>query len=150
MHRVKQFVAAPLSDKVRLVSVSVLLLTLHIALVVFSLSEVRAVLVRGSDFAADGLPGDPTPSRLARTVDVADHHLPGDRTCLVRSVTAETLLRLYGHRPEHRIGVMKDEDGGGGIRAHSWIELDGEILIGELEDLSEYSRLPSLDHGGEL
>jgi hypothetical protein len=79
--------------------------------------------------------GSPTPTRIVWAVEAADHDLPGDRTCLVRSLTAETLLRLYGYHPRHQIGVTKTNEG---MEAHSWLEYGSDVLIGDIENLSEY------------
>lgn len=145
MDRIKSFLSMPVGDRVRLAVAAVQLVVLPVALSTLSFSRVRTVLVRGSIAASRVVPGQPTPYRLARTVEIADRHLPGERTCLVRSLATETLLRLYAHTPSHRIGVKKPEDGS--VEAHSWIELDEEVLIGDLDDLSEYTPLPSLNGG---
>lgn len=61
----------------------------------------------------------------------------------MRSLTAEALLRLYGFTPKHRIGVAKETETE--MKAHSWLEFQDDVLIGELEDLSRYEPLPSLE-----
>jgi hypothetical protein len=89
------------------------------------------------------VPGTPTHIRVVSAVKLADHHLPGSRKCLTRSSTAEVLLLLYGFAPEHRIGVAKEGDGE--ISAHSWLKLDDEVIIGELDDHARFDPLPSLE-----
>lgn len=147
MGKLSTFLSFRFGDQVRLLAAATLLIVVWIGIVGGSFSRVRTGLLRASDFGASFVPGDPDPARVARTVEVADYGLPGDRTCLVRSLTAETLLRLYGHTPVHRIGV--DTSVESGMRAHSWLEHDDGILIGDLEDLSRYTPLPPLDedHG---
>lgn len=145
MGRLSTFRAYSTGDEARVSLSAVLLPVVWIAVVVGSFSRVRAGLLWVADRAA--VPGDPTPARVATAVAVADGWLPGERTCLVRSLTAETLLRLYGHRPVHRIGV--DTGVADGMKAHSWLEHGDEILIGDLEDLDRYTPLPPLDEGDE-
>jgi hypothetical protein len=87
-------------------------------------------------------PGDPSPRRIARTINVVDCRIPGHRTCLVRSMTCETLLGWHGHIPTHRLGVDPDSDDG--FVAHSWLEYEGDILIGD-EDVDRYEPLPPLN-----
>jgi hypothetical protein len=36
------------------------------------------------------------------------------------------------------------------MKAHSWLELGDEVLIGDLEDLSQYDPLPSLEMGDRI
>ncbi len=109
------------------------------------MSAIRRVMLKTCYRLSDRIPGSPTPVELASLVESADWYLPGSRTCLVRSLTAETLLRLYGYSPVHQIGVKKDTTDE--LEAHSWIEYEDDILLGDLEDLSAYSRLPPLDRG---
>jgi len=130
------------ADGPRVLVAVVLLLVAQVGLVVWSLSGLRAVLVHLADRASPLVPGSPSPARTVRAVGVADNRLPGNRTCLMRSLTSETLLRLYGYDPTHRIGVDKAGDD---VEAHSWIEHDGEVLIGGQGDLSRFEPLPPLD-----
>ncbi|ESP90005.1 lasso peptide biosynthesis B2 protein [Candidatus Halobonum tyrrellensis] len=134
-------------DQARLLTAAALLVTVSVGVVVGSFARLRDLLLWAGDAAAPVVPGDPTPARVAGAVDVADRGLPGDRTCLVRSLTAETLLRLYGYTPVHRIGV--DTAVESGMKAHSWLEYGDDILIGEVEDLSRFTPLPPLDEDGE-
>lgn len=147
MRRLATFLSYPFGTQARLLAAAALLVSLAVGIVVAPFARVRDALLWLADRAAAVVPGDPKPGRVVAAVEVADGELPGERTCLVRSLTAETLLRLYGHAPEHRIGV--DPDAEGGMKAHSWLEYGGEILIGDLEDLSRYEPLPPLDGGND-
>ncbi len=130
-------------DYPRLMTAAALLLTIRVAVVIVTFSKLRRALVRIS--TAGAVPGSPTPVRITWAVKAADRKIPGERTCLMRSLTTEVLLTLYGYRPEHRIGVDPTDTE---FQAHSWLEYDGQILIGELEDLSRFTPLPSLDGDG--
>jgi len=148
MSRVTVFLSLGTGDQCRLLAAAALLLALSVALVVAPFSRLRDALLSVCDVAARIVPGSPTPGQITRAVDLADRHLPGERTCLMRSMTAEALLRAYRYEPTHRIGVDKEE--AGGVEAHSWLEYDGEVLIGNLPDLSRYDSLPPLERGGAL
>ncbi|WP_092664363.1 lasso peptide biosynthesis B2 protein [Halorientalis persicus] len=148
MPDLRAFLSLPLGDKVRLSLSVFLLLFIWGGVVVMSFNRFRKLLLKIGKAGSSVIPGSPSPGRVARSVDFADRSLPGDRTCLVRSLTAETLLRMYGYVPKHRIGVDKNEKGA--VEAHSWIEYNGAILIGDLEDLSRFKPLPSLDEVGHL
>lgn len=112
------------------------------------MSRTRALLLWLGDHGARFVPGDPTPHRVVSAVQIADYRLPGDRSCLVRSLAAETLLRVYAFKPDHKIGVTTESDPS--MKAHSWLEYQNEILIGDVDDLDQYEPLPSIDGESEL
>lgn len=145
MGRLRAFAAMSTGDRVRFLSATALLLAVRLSVVVVPFARLRVALVRIGDAAARVVPGSPRPARVAWAVDAADRNVPGDRSCLVRSLTTETLLRAYGHEPVHRIGVDRGDDGA--VEAHSWIEYDGDVLIGQLDDLGRYEPLPPLAAG---
>jgi hypothetical protein len=43
-----------------------------------------------------------------------------------------------------RIGVRK---AGSEFRAHAWVEHEGRVLLGDLDDLSQYTPLPTDETG---
>lgn len=136
-----RFRALSVGDYPRLATAVALLLVIDLAVVVLPFARFRNGLVRAASTLGAVVPGTPSATRIVWAVEVADAKLPGERTCLVRSLTAEVLLLLYDIRPSHRIGVHPDD----GLEAHSWLELDGDVVIGDLEDLSRYEPLPPLD-----
>ncbi|MBC7813259.1 MAG: lasso peptide biosynthesis B2 protein [Burkholderiales bacterium] len=62
-----------------------------------------------------------------------------DATCLAQSLTAQTLLTRRGCPHEFRLGVARGDNGG--IKAHAWIENNGEVILGLLPDLASYTVL---------
>jgi hypothetical protein len=107
-----------------------------------------------------------SPDRAAWAVGALARRLPG-MTCLVQSLVADTLLRRRGYHPELHIGVRVDhlDAGAGGatavpdsgsvrrgvrkrgsgpvvpLDAHAWVECEGRIVAGEVDDLAAYSPL---------
>lgn len=142
------FLASSLGDQVRMTLAGVLLVSISIGFAVGSFSRIRRYLLRLCDSASVIALGSPNPEKIVDAVDVVDRYVPGDRSCLIRSLTAESLLRLYEFTPEHRIGVAKETDEG--MEAHSWLELRGDVLIGDLDDLSRFEPLPSLEMGDRM
>jgi len=59
-------------------------------------------------------------------------------TCLVKALTGFLILKKNSYNPELQIGLKKD---GAQLEAHAWLTLDGEIILGHLDDLSEYQGL---------
>ena len=135
-------------DPARILLAVALLLTLPLVLTNVVMSRTRASLLWISNRGARFVLGNPTPYRVVSAIKIADYRLPGDRTCLVRSMAAETLLRLYAFEPEHKIGVTTESDAS--MKAHSWLEYRDEVLIGDVDDLDRYEPLPSIDAATEL
>ena len=55
------------------------------------------------------------------------------------------MLARRGVASDLCIGVAKNELGH--IQAHAWVEVDGQVVVGGLPDLSRFQRLPSLSDG---
>lgn len=143
MNRARAFCSLPPGDQFRLGAAVCLLLVSWGGVFIISFSKVRWLLIRIGTFGEKITPGNPTAERVARTVDVADTHVPGNRTCLVRSLSVEALLRAYNYTFIHRIGINRTTDGH--VQAHSWIEYDDKVLIGQLDELDTFQPLPPLD-----
>lgn len=76
--------------------------------------------------------------RIVWSVNKCSRYMPGVK-CLARALTTEVLLNQYGHQPQLRIGVAKRL---GKLEAHAWVESQGRVLIGQLQDLSQFRVLP--------
>jgi hypothetical protein len=79
--------------------------------------------------------------RVAWAVAAIARRLPG-MTCLVQSLAACALLRRRGNQPELHIGVRGSASGAAvPLAAHAWVECDGRVVVGAVDDLAEYGRL---------
>lgn len=143
MSRATSFRSLPLGDQFRLVVAAGLLMFTWAGVFIVPFDRFRWLLAHVGNLGERVIPGNPSARRVTSAVNVADRHLPGDRTCLVRSLSAEVLLRVYGTEFTHRIGVEKAADGT--VRAHSWIECNDDVLIGELDELDAFEPLPPID-----
>ena len=65
----------------------------------------------------------------------------------MKAIVGKALLEANDHRVELKLGVARKQ---GEFHAHAWIERDGSVLIGELEDLSEYRTLTDRDSDRRL
>lgn len=67
--------------------------------------------------------------QVTRAVHRAARFVPGAR-CLAQAVTVKYLLARSGHKVEILIGVAPPQEGNGSsaIRAHAWLECDGEVV----------------------
>lgn len=81
----------------------------------------------------------PTVEHVAWAVRTTGHHLFPDRPCLPQALATRFLLSRLGVATDLRIGVRKSEPED--LRAHAWVEFDGEVLIGGSEAPFEYHTL---------
>ncbi|HEX5656407.1 MAG TPA: lasso peptide biosynthesis B2 protein [Polyangiales bacterium] len=83
-----------------------------------------------------------TPGEIALAVDRARRGVPGVYKCLPVAYTGHLLLHRHGHASTVQVGVARDAEGK--VEAHAWVECDGQVLIGELPDLSRFVPFPAL------
>jgi hypothetical protein len=79
------------------------------------------------------------PGRVVEAVRRASRHVPR-ATCLTQAIASEIMLARHGHSSNLRIGVTKDAKGVFG--AHAWLEVQGRVVIGDV-DLENYTVLPA-------
>ncbi len=78
--------------------------------------------------------------KIAWAVGAMSRYVP-KATCLTQAIATQTLLKRLRQPASIRIGVAKDEMGK--LEAHAWVESQGRIIIGERENLSQYTLLIS-------
>lgn len=81
------------------------------------------------------------PEKIPWALEVATVTLPIECSCLMKALVGERLLARHGHQAHIRLGVASDQ----GFEAHAWVEREGEIIIGELEDQARYRYLSSYE-----
>jgi hypothetical protein len=81
------------------------------------------------------------PVRWAITATAA--RLPVAATCLVQALAADAMLRRKGLEPALFIGV-RIRDGAVPFEAHAWVECEGGVAIGGVEDLPDFTVLTVL------
>ncbi len=75
-------------------------------------------------------------------VNLSTRFTPGGAKCLVRALTTKVLLDQRRCPIDFKIGVAKTD--AGTLDAHAWIEFQGQVVIGQVSKLSEYTTMPSL------
>jgi hypothetical protein len=147
----RRYRALPPADR-RLLSEALALLALvRPGLVILPFSLVRRLLhsyaTQDGDLhavhAASARDGEANvPARVAWAIAALSRRAPGPTTCLAQALVADALLRRRGVRSALRIGVRKPAtDAPGPLQAHAWVECGDQIVVGRLDDLSEYSVL---------
>lgn len=74
-------------------------------------------------------------TRIVRSVRSVSRFIP-HATCLTQALAASLLMRSIGQDSELKIGVTKDD--ASRLRAHAWLEKDGQIILGELPDQGRF------------
>jgi hypothetical protein len=79
--------------------------------------------------------------RVVWAVEHSSQLMPGVK-CLAKALATYLLLGRRGYQSDLRIGVAKLETGQ--LEAHAWVEVDGQVIMGNLPDLVRFTPLPSL------
>jgi len=82
-----------------------------------------------------------TPEDVRWAVRCTAAQVPG-ATCLVKGLVAHALCRRHGHPAELYVGVEREREG---FAAHSWVESDGRVIVGDDVDLDRYEPLGVLE-----
>ena len=72
-------------------------------------------------------------AELIYAIKLAAKYCPG-ASCLVQALAAKAMLASYGHSADLCIGVSQVS----GFKAHAWLELENHIILGDIDNLSEY------------
>ncbi len=78
--------------------------------------------------------------QLLWAIQTASRLLP-KATSLTEALAAKALLARYGYDSRLHVGVVKV---GEGLQAHAWLTQGGDILLGDLEDLTLYRPLSTI------
>ena len=62
------------------------------------------------------------------------------RTCLIEALTADAMLRRRQHESILQLGVRKTADRLRPLDGHAWVESNGVVVVGVVENLAEYAR----------
>ena len=134
-HRYRALSAA---DRWLVIEAAVLLSTVRLGIAGLRFSVLRSAL----DLLS-GVPpnhhGKPSPAveRLAWALAAASRRLPFRSTCLVESLAVDAMMRRRGYASEIRFGVRPPS--AGVLAGHAWVECDGAVVFGALQDYSVLS-----------
>ena len=126
----------------------VLLTFVRLGLVWRSFNRLRSLLERISSPHPAAVATIDPPSqrqlvdRVQWAINACCKFMPGSVKCLARALTMKTLLDQYGCHSKLMIGV--DKNSLDQLEAHAWIEYEGHVVMGQLNDLSRFKPLPNL------
>lgn len=84
-----------------------------------------------------------TVGKVVWAVNTSSRFMPGHVKCLARALVTQVLICRRGYEPELKIGVAKAEDHS--LEAHAWVELQGQVIMGFVKDLSRFTPMPSFE-----
>jgi hypothetical protein len=70
-------------------------------------------------------------------IEAAGRRVPGAR-CLARAVAAEAILDRGRRDPQVHVGARRENNGE--LRAHAWVEVAGQVVVGA-EERDAFTRL---------
>jgi hypothetical protein len=144
----RRFLELSTADRTLALESAALLVFVRGGLSILSFDRVRRLLEQHSAFRP--LIGTDvrrlTPMRIASIASGVARRLPGRSTCLVDALVVHALLRRRGYEPELCLGVRRHADDVGPdstltMDAHAWVECDGRVVVGAIDDLNDYAVL---------
>lgn len=117
-----------------IIGVGLFLLPFKVVLVRVDSVKPRKGLKHGKDTIAA--------KRISWAVSKVSRYVPFTK-CLAKALAVKVLFAREGYEAELCIGV--DKCGNDQLKAHAWVESQGEIVIGNMDDLSRFKVLPSLE-----
>ena len=135
MTALRRFLQFAPRERRLLIQAAVLLALVRAGLLLLPFRVLLRLTRRIERAARPGSGSDVPVGSIVWAVRRAGRLVPG-ATCLPQALTGRVLLARAGHLSELRIGVRKSA--AAGFEAHAWLEHRGEVVLGELEDLSCY------------
>jgi hypothetical protein len=122
-----------------------MLIIVRLGLRILPYRTARQLLDRSAGPAAEG-PSIEHVRRIARAVTVVARRLRGS-TCLVQALAANVMLRRRGLASEISIGVRRSGSGTTKLEGHAWVEHDGTVILGAIDNLGDYRVMGTPDGG---
>jgi hypothetical protein len=85
---------------------------------------------------------DAEDDRAIWAVRSVSRRMPIRTTCLIEALTADAMLRRRGYECKLCLGVMPPGTTSESLTAHAWVERQGTVVLGEIENLKDYAVLP--------
>ena len=104
-------------------------------------SVLRLMSKRGKKYPSNILVERLEIDRILWAVKTTGRFLP-KISCLLQAIAAQVMFEQQGYLTHFKIGVAMNRSGG--LDAHAWVECNGEVVIGLIENSSEFIPLPLL------
>lgn len=140
MKRLRKFGSLPPADRRLLIESALLLVAIRLGLWLLPFQTLRRLLAKVTQSPLELRAADQGfIDRVAWAVAVTSRYMPGAPSCLPRALMAQALLARRGYPACLRIGVARSK--GRQLQAHAWVEIQGRMVIGGLDDLLLYTPL---------
>lgn len=138
VRRLRRFLTMPGADKYQLARAWLALAAVDVRLRTGSFQRLTRHIERRRAFHDMSIAEIEEAKRMARWLELASRHHVVGAHCLHRSLALHAALRRMGLESVLRIGVRKD---GTLLRAHAWIELDGQVINDAEASTRDFIRL---------
>jgi len=135
--RLREFRALPRARKLLLCEAVALIVASRVLLAVAGLEDAERYFGLLSQYLPC-LRQSGSPESVRWAVLTAGSRLPGTYDCLDRALTGSTLLRANDLPHRLRFGVDTQSET---FEAHAWIESNGAVLIGDVDDFGRFRTL---------
>ena len=146
MKWVLRFIQLTSPERKLFIKTYLLLTVIRLGLVLRSFNRLRRLLERMSRHNPVAAPDLVRQRQLVGqthwAVNACCKFMPGSVKCLAKALTMKTLLDQYNCPSKLVIGI--DKNSVDQLEAHAWIEYEGHVVMGQLDDLSRFKPLPSL------
>jgi Transglutaminase-like superfamily len=140
MRKLSKFVRLQQRDRGLLFKTVLLLAAVKLGLALLPFQTLRRLLAKLSQRLPPQRPL--SVAKAIWAIEVASRYMPGGAKCLVRALATQVLLARQGYATQLRIGVAKgDRDR---LEAHAWVESQGRVVIGRLNNWERFIPLPDL------
>ena len=137
----RRFRALSARDRYLIVEAASLLFLTRTGLSILPFSLVRRVLCAVPQSSHPSSPD--SAGRVAWAVMAAAGDFPMRTTCLVNALACEAMFKRRRWPCDLRFGVQLPIAHSNVLEAHSWIEYDGRVVLGAVENLDAYRVLSS-------
>ncbi len=143
MSKLYRFMALPGQVKWLYLNAALWLIAVKIALHLLPFDRLRIWLTRSTQ--PDGNPQDIKEMRtIILAIERISQFLASLRiNCLPQALVGHRLLRQQGFDVQLRIGVLKNH--GDQLTAHAWLEYQGQVVLGALHNLKQFTVFSSLE-----
>ncbi len=140
LRRLLRFIRLPGPERRALSGAAALVVMTRLALSVAPFRKVVAVADRLAKPRRSPATNDAGRQRMIWAVEAAARNLLPAGACLSQAIVADTLLRRRGYPSQLHLGVAHGPKGE--LKAHAWVESDGEVVIGGDESPAEFRPFP--------
>ncbi len=143
MAKILKFIRLSYPERVVFFKAACLIVLVRLGFLMFSFKSVLNLIER-IKFEGSGVTDTKRidADRIAWSVVATSRYIPFTK-CLAQALVTQILFARYGYTSQLRIGVAKD--GRERLKAHAWVESQGKIVIGNVQDLSRFKALPTLE-----